>query len=269
MLITRDEVVARSYQWPERSIPYSMVGLYNGYRRDCSGYVSYCLGLPGPGRSTVDLPDVCTPIAAAQLRPGDLIGNMGPGTGGAAGHVQLFLGWTNTGLTIAEQAGGMDGPWHHDIKRITPGYGCWRYNEIVDVAPSPPTPSPLPKDVDMFRLIDPENGQFNIYPEALSPTGWAWTPIIIGDQDRMMVAGGVGTANGSANDPNHNPHANDNWRPGTFGPSSEQVRKQLIVDVTASVVAALPPSQGGSAPTLTEITAAVRAELDATKLGRA
>lgn len=173
MLITRDEVVARSYQWPERSIEYSMIPpLYNGYRRDCSGYVSYCLGLPGPGYSTVNLPDVCTPIASAELRPGDLIGNMGSGTAGAAGHVQIFLGWTNTGLTIAEQAGGMKGPWHHDIKRITPGYGCWRFNEIVDVLPPVPSPDP-PEEEDMGKITP-----LGIYQTKGAPGGdgifYAW-----------------------------------------------------------------------------------------------
>ncbi len=135
------------------------------------------------------------------------------------------------------------------------------YNTITGTAPVP-----APKDVDMFRLIDPDNAQFAIYPEALSQTGWSWTQIIIGDQDRMLVAGGVATANGSANDPNHDPHANNNWRPGTFGPSAVEVREQLLIDIAAKVVAALPPSQGGTAPTLAQITAAVRTELDKTKV---
>jgi hypothetical protein len=176
-MITRDEVVARSYQWPERSIAYSMIGLYGGYRRDCSGYISYCLGLPAPGYSTVNLPDVCTAIAAGDMRPGDLIGNLGPGTGGANGHVQLFLGWTATGPTIAEQAGGMLGPWHHDIKRITPGYGCWRFNNIMDVAlPNLPVPpdSPVVGEEDDMGKITP----LGVYQTKSAPGGdgifYAW-----------------------------------------------------------------------------------------------
>lgn len=155
MQITRDEVIARSYQWPEFSIPYSMVGLYNGYRRDCSGYVSYCLKLPAPGYSTVNLPDVCTKIPSSELQPGDLIGKMGPGTGGADGHVQLFIGWTTTGLSISEQAGGMNGPWHHDIKRIDPDYECYRYNDIVV---QPPLPTPTEDDEMIALLVQDDTG---------------------------------------------------------------------------------------------------------------
>lgn len=121
----------------------------------------------------------------------------------------------------------------------------------------------------MFRLIDPDNKQFVISPDTLSPTGWSYWQIVDpgSAQGWMIAASGVGTANGSNNDPNRNPRANNSWRPETFGPTKQQVRTQIITDIAAAVVAKLPPGQGGSAPTLAQIAAAVRAELDRTKLG--
>lgn len=120
----------------------------------------------------------------------------------------------------------------------------------------------------MFRLIDPDNKQFVISPDTLSPTGWSYVPIVNPDSVHGwgLVQAGIGTANGSANDPNRDPHANNTWRPGTFGPTKQEVRAQFLTDVVARVVAALPPSQGGAGPTLAEIAKAVRIELDRTKL---
>lgn len=52
---------------------------------DCSGFISRCLKLPGV-HDTSQLPSVCHPIAASDLRPGDLL-NI------PRGHVVLCAGW--------------------------------------------------------------------------------------------------------------------------------------------------------------------------------
>lgn len=120
----------------------------------------------------------------------------------------------------------------------------------------------------MFRLIDPDNKQFVISPDTLSPTGWSYVPITNPDSVHGwgLAQAGIGTANGSANDPNRDSHANNTWRPGSFGPPKTEVREQLLIDIVAKVVAALPPGQGGTAPTLEQITTAVRHELDKTNV---
>lgn len=131
-MITRTQIVENSYRWPDETVPYSM-GTLNSptrHRPDCSGYVSMCLGLAPPGLSTVTLPDVCRVIDESELLPGDLLGRMGPGTSGANGHVQLFIGRRQTGLFIAEQAGGGPGPIHHTIAGVDPEYLCWRFNDV-------------------------------------------------------------------------------------------------------------------------------------------
>jgi hypothetical protein len=83
----------------------------DGYRRDCSGYASMALGLPGPGLTTADLAAQATPIDKTQLHAGDLLINPAPDLGG---HVVIFDRWTDTAMTSYlgyEQAG--DGGTHH------------------------------------------------------------------------------------------------------------------------------------------------------------
>jgi hypothetical protein len=87
----------------------------DGYRRDCSGYASMALGLPGPGLDTAGLAVRSTPIEKTDLRPGDLLINIGPG---AAGHVVIFDRWTDATMTSYvgyEQSG--DGGTHHRVPR--------------------------------------------------------------------------------------------------------------------------------------------------------
>jgi hypothetical protein len=100
--------------WPLGSVPYSMAatGSPTGHRQDCSGYASACLGLPPPGESTVTLVTrgLVRPIGWDEMRPGDLVGRMGPGTEGAAGHVMVVVAVTDRMYTVLEQRGGVPGP---------------------------------------------------------------------------------------------------------------------------------------------------------------
>lgn len=125
--ISRATVMKRAHAWIGKTSYTYTDGNYPGpggqgsYRGDCSGFVSMALHLPGPGPSTVDLANVVKSIPAAQLKQGDLLGNLGPGTGGQAGHVQLFVRWANpahTKVVVAEQghlsAGGSAPSYPHE-----------------------------------------------------------------------------------------------------------------------------------------------------------
>lgn len=99
--ISRKEIISRGEFWVSRHVPYSMNAEYpdpNGrkYRTDCSGFVSMALHAYSPGYNTVSLPDIAKPISWEDLQPGDLVGTLGPGTGGAAGHVTLFHSWADS-----------------------------------------------------------------------------------------------------------------------------------------------------------------------------
>lgn len=108
-----------------------MYAVRNGYRTDCSGYVSGVLKLPSPGWSTVDLPDLCTVIDPKALELGDPIGLMGPGTGGAAGHVMSFESHDRGGFWVWQQSGGRSGQYRSWIPRMPAGYLAYRYDHFT------------------------------------------------------------------------------------------------------------------------------------------
>jgi cell wall-associated NlpC family hydrolase len=87
-------VLARAEHWADLRVGYSMTGLHDGYRTDCSGLVSMAWGLPPPGLTTVTLPQVSHRIGRDDLRPGDILLNPAPG---AAGHTLIFAGWADAG----------------------------------------------------------------------------------------------------------------------------------------------------------------------------
>lgn len=100
--ITREEVLNRATYWLNRRVPYSMSNYTNdpqgrSYRTDCSGFVSMAFHLDVSLSTT--LPERFHPIAKTELRRGDIVGNLGPGTGGSAGHVVIFNGWVDSSQT--------------------------------------------------------------------------------------------------------------------------------------------------------------------------
>ncbi len=112
--------------WLGGPVPYSMstdpATWFGGYRRDCSGYVSMALGLPGPGLNTAALAAHSTPIAKTDLRAGDLLINPAPG---GAGHVVIFEAWADSAMSAYlgyEQSA--DGGAHHR-KIPYPYYGSY------------------------------------------------------------------------------------------------------------------------------------------------
>jgi hypothetical protein len=110
--------------WQGGPVPYSMstdpAARFGGYRRDCSGYVSMALGLPGPGLNTAALAAYSTPIAKTDLRAGDLLINPAPG---GAGHVVIFDSWTSPTMDayLAYEQSGDGGTHHRVIEYISPG----------------------------------------------------------------------------------------------------------------------------------------------------
>lgn len=101
--------------WNGGPVPYLSSGdpgsWLGGYRRDCSGYASMALGLPGPGLNVRGLVARSTLLTKADLRAGDLLANPTPGAGG---HVVIFDRWTDATMTKYlgyEQSG--DGGTHH------------------------------------------------------------------------------------------------------------------------------------------------------------
>jgi hypothetical protein len=108
-------------------VPYSMTALFEGYRRDCSGYASMALGLAQPGLDTSGLARVTTPIGKDQLLAGDLM--LAEDAGGRQGHVVIFERWADSAMGSYvgfEQSS--DGGTHH---RVIP----WPYFRQMPLQP--------------------------------------------------------------------------------------------------------------------------------------
>jgi hypothetical protein len=104
--ISRKEVIQRAAYWYKNrsKIRYNWRATYRDpdgkhrYRTDCSGYVSMALHLK-TSASTVTLPGYGVKISRKSMKMGDFTGILGPGTGGAAGHVRIFEKWANSAHT--------------------------------------------------------------------------------------------------------------------------------------------------------------------------
>ncbi|MGW3956581.1 peptidoglycan-binding protein, partial [Streptomyces sp. NPDC004752] len=123
--VTRAEVLLRAASWLTANggsqVPYSQGKNWtDGYRQDCSGFVSMALGLNG-SPNTVGLAtsrSITRPITVEDLRPGDLlIDSTGNNN---TRHVVMFDGWTDnthTAYRAYEQRG------HHGTDHRVLSYG--------------------------------------------------------------------------------------------------------------------------------------------------
>lgn len=111
---TRAEALQRAATWLTanngKQVPYSQARLWkDGYRQDCSGYVSMALGLAAPGTNTVGLASssITKPITLNDLRPGDLLIDASGDSN--TRHVVMFEKWNDaahSSYTSYEQRGG-------------------------------------------------------------------------------------------------------------------------------------------------------------------
>ncbi|WP_328888883.1 peptidoglycan-binding protein [Streptomyces sp. NBC_00316] len=103
---TRTDIINRAKKWVSEQVPYSMTKYWSdGYRQDCSGYVSMAWSLKG-NEWTGSLAQFGNKIAREELQPGDILlfHNAANPTNGS--HVTIFGGWTDythTHYTAYEQ----------------------------------------------------------------------------------------------------------------------------------------------------------------------
>lgn len=139
-VIARQEVAGRAENWISRKIRYDWDQKTDGYRRDCSGYVSRSLGIPtnsNGGPNTVSLRNYVNPISRSQLKLGDIIGKIGAGTEGANGHVLLFKRWVNSSTYEAYELHGPTGSLVGVYRHTFPfdgksGFASYRYKKISE-----------------------------------------------------------------------------------------------------------------------------------------
>ena len=156
--ISRSWVLERAQVWVLAKVPYSQKRaatvegsliptstpghLYAGYRTDCSGYVSMAFNLRTKSGapyslSTATLRPRLTPIAKADLRPGDVILRPNDlvidGKRVAYGHAVVFGGWTDS--TQASYVGYHESSSQKGAVRSTIQYGVSGFGSAIGFAP--------------------------------------------------------------------------------------------------------------------------------------
>ncbi|MFJ8003469.1 peptidoglycan-binding protein [Streptomyces fagopyri] len=92
---TRAAIINRAKKWITAQVPYSMSAYWSdGYRQDCSGFVSMAWNLPG-NEWTGSLDTFGVRISRDQLQPGDILLFHNPADPQNGSHVVLFGGWTD------------------------------------------------------------------------------------------------------------------------------------------------------------------------------
>ncbi|MES4891370.1 peptidoglycan-binding protein [Streptomyces sp. NPDC096012] len=103
---TRTDIIQRAKVWVAAKVPYSMSAYWSdGYRQDCSGYVSMAWGLSS-NEWTGSLGSFGVKITKAELEPGDILLYHNPDNPESGSHVVIFGGWTDstrTYYTVYEQ----------------------------------------------------------------------------------------------------------------------------------------------------------------------
>ncbi|MFI2608016.1 peptidoglycan-binding protein [Kitasatospora sp. NPDC018619] len=118
---TRAQIIQRAQSWVDQGVPYSMSRYWSdGYRQDCSGFVSMAWGL-GSSQTTWTLPDFAERITKSDLQPGDILIYNNPASPQSGSHVTIFGGWADSSRTkyVAYEQTGPSAK-----KRSTP-YAYW------------------------------------------------------------------------------------------------------------------------------------------------
>ncbi|THA37186.1 peptidoglycan-binding protein [Streptomyces sp. A1547] len=93
--IDRTSIITRAKLWLDAQVPYSMSTYWSdGYRQDCSGYVSMAWNL-GTNEWTGSLDKFATKITKEELLPGDMLLFHNPSNPTNGSHVVLFGGWVD------------------------------------------------------------------------------------------------------------------------------------------------------------------------------
>ncbi|MER5359847.1 peptidoglycan-binding protein [Streptomyces sp. NPDC002785] len=132
---SRAAIINRAKKWVSAQVPHSMSKYWSdGYRQDCSGYVSMAWNLPG-NEWTGSLANYGKRIAREKLQPGDILLFHNPANPTKGSHVTIFGGWTDythTHYTAYEQTK------PHTRKQTTPmaywthsgSYVAYRYKGL-------------------------------------------------------------------------------------------------------------------------------------------
>lgn len=164
--ITRSEAIANAMQWVNARLQYCQAAygahdydtacspvcnrqsntLWNPYRSDCSGFISWAWQLPAPGRVTSQFAPFNTAVSSTincvDMKPGDAANKT------AGGHIVLFKSWVTPGheaIFLEEPGCSSSTPYAHEFQSTVTCSGvnvfityegesftAIRYDSIVD-----------------------------------------------------------------------------------------------------------------------------------------
>ncbi|MGW6981551.1 peptidoglycan-binding protein [Streptomyces sp. NPDC054932] len=212
--IDRATIINRAKLWLDAQVPYSMSEYWSdGYRQDCSGYVSMVWNL-GTNEWTGSLDKFATKITKDELLPGDMLLFHNPADPNNGSHVVIFGGWvdeTHTHYVAYEQT-------RPNTRKLATPYGYWsnpakyvpyRFNgvpatilpEIPAAEPpaEPPAAGSKPGEAKTFPGADKfgpgatndhvaqlgrmliERGAYRFYPKGVADRTWS-------DHDKLATA---------------------------------------------------------------------------------
>ncbi len=140
LTIRRSQVLPRAQSWVGIGLVYDQANTHDGYRTDCSGYVSMCWDLGYSDDTTGFVPNgEAAWIPKADLKPGDAILNDAAGN---AGHVVLFGAWANEAQSsyLGYEFTPAGVLCHTIPYPYFAGHGTFRPVACLTVASDPPTP---------------------------------------------------------------------------------------------------------------------------------
>ncbi len=179
--ISRTDIVKRAASWVTQKVPYSVSSYWSdGYRQDCSGYVSMAWKLPG-NEWTGSLAQYGEKITKAELQPGDILLFHNASDPYSGSHVVIFGGWANSARTqyIAyEQT-------PPGARKMTTPYAYWsnsaryvpyRYKGVTDGAAGAAPETAVPASVPEPQVAD--SSLVTEGADALGPGGGVLEPAL-------------------------------------------------------------------------------------------
>ncbi|MEU4120269.1 VCBS repeat-containing protein [Kitasatospora sp. NPDC028055] len=137
--VSRSEAIQRAKTWVGIGLDYSWTGSHDGYRTDCSGYVSMAWKLGDSLTTDTFGPQGVTEgISKGDLKAGDALLN---DNSGASGHVVLFEKWTDSDHYMGYEFTGSGVHYREIPYPYYPGYGTFvpvRNKSIREDGPSDP-----------------------------------------------------------------------------------------------------------------------------------
>lgn len=175
-------ILRRARVWVDNKVPYGSFDdnhdndYYNGYRADCSGFVSYAWALTTPGLNTGGLlnSNAALQIQISELSPGDILNN---GRSDRNGHVVLFVRWKDEKdhVFIAYDESSYPGYASEKTYTLIPilNSGQWTIKEIDGFAAGPYYAQHLISSEDLpYAGVPPTPGRFPINRAFSTQTGW-------------------------------------------------------------------------------------------------